>query len=102
MAQILQPARDLLEDPDNNIFQTKCNMKPAFSGGIFQWHQDYGHWQHDGVPRSDMVTNMLMPETASELSGCLYFIPGSHRRGVPEPRLEELTSSMKIWSLKMI
>ena len=99
MPRLLQPARDLLGDDELYIFQTKCNMKPAFSGGIFQWHQDFGHWQHDGIPRPEMMTNLLMLEAATELSGCLYFIPGSHRRGVLEPKLEALTSSMKIWSL---
>ena len=99
MPRLLQPARDLLGDDELYIFQTKCNMKPAFSGGIFQWHQDFGHWQHDGIPRPEMMTNLLMLEAATELGGCLYFIPGSHRRGVLEPKLEELTSTMKMWSL---
>jgi ectoine hydroxylase len=99
MPRVAEPAMNLLGNEDVYVFQTKCNMKQSFHGGIFQWHQDYGHWQHDGIPGPNMVTSLLMLERATELSGCLYFIPGSHRLGVVEPKLEELTSTMKMWSI---
>lgn len=100
MPRLLEPSRQLVQDDELYCFQTKCNLKPAFHGGIYQWHQDYGHWQNDGIPTPEMVTSLLMLDEATELSGCLYFIPGSHKLGVLKPELQVLTNTMKIWSLR--
>jgi ectoine hydroxylase len=99
MPRIAEPARTLLRDDELYVFQTKCNLKQPIHGGIYNWHQDFGHWQHDGIPSPQMVTSLLMVDDATELRGCLYFVPGSHKLGVIEPKLVDLTSTMKIWSI---
>jgi ectoine hydroxylase len=98
MPRIAQAAKTLLGD-EIYVFQTKCNFKPPIRGGIYAWHQDFGHWQHDGIPGPEMVTSLLMLDDATEVRGCLYFIPGSHKHGILQPRLMNLTSTMQIWSI---
>lgn len=99
MPRVLQPARQLLDDDQLYIFQTKCNLKQPLRGGIYQWHQDFGHWRNDGIPSPRMVTSLVMLDAATELSGCLYFLPGSHKAGVLEPKSVALTASMNIWAI---
>jgi len=79
--RLVQPARQLTGSTDLYIWHTKLNLKPAFEGGIYAWHQDYGTWQRDGAPAPRMVTAMVMLDDAAEISGALYFIPGSQRLG---------------------
>lgn len=79
--RLVQPARELTGSAELYIWHTKLNLKPAFEGGIYAWHQDYGTWQRDGAPAPRMVTAMVMLDDAAEISGALYFIPGSHRLG---------------------
>jgi ectoine hydroxylase len=80
--RFLAPARQVLRDDELYIFHSKCNIKTAIDGTVWLWHQDYGYWQHDGVPTPNMATFLVMLDEATELSGCLYFLPGSHKREV--------------------
>jgi ectoine hydroxylase len=96
----LEPARQLLDERDLYVYHTKCNLKEAVDGEIWQWHQDFGYWQKDGVPSADgMTTALLMLSEATEMGGCLYFIPGSHKEGRIEPALDETTTSYKLWTV---
>jgi ectoine hydroxylase len=98
--RVLEPVEQLLDDEQVYVYHTKCNLKQAIEGEIWQWHQDFGYWQNDGVRSADgMTTAMLMLSEATEIGGCLYFIPGSHRRGHIEPRLDETTTSYKLWTV---
>jgi ectoine hydroxylase len=99
LPRIVEPAKQLLRDDELYVFQTKCNLKQPIYGGIYNWHQDFGHWQHDGIPTPQMVTSLLMVDDATELSGCLYFLPGSHKLGVLETQSEVLTATMNIWAI---
>lgn len=98
--RILEPVRQLVHDDDVYVYHTKCNLKEAIAGEIWQWHQDFGYWQTDGVRDADgMTTAMLMLSEATEIGGCLYFIPGSHKVGHIEPKLDETTTSYKLWTV---
>ena len=79
-SRLLQSAKDILGE-DAYLFHTKCNLKEAITGEIWQWHQDFGVWHHDGLARPDLVTILLMLDEATELGGCMYFVPGSHKEG---------------------
>lgn len=97
--RLLEPAQQLLDDPDLYIYHTKCNRKAAIDGSIWQWHQDYGTWMHDGTPEPTLTTAMVMLDEATEANGCLYFIPGSHRLGLLDAELDDRTTSYKLWVL---
>jgi ectoine hydroxylase len=46
--QFLEPAQQLLDD-HVYIHQLKLNVKQAFSGEMWPWHQDYIYWFHGNL-----------------------------------------------------
>jgi ectoine hydroxylase len=98
--RILKPVQQLLHDDAVYVYHSKCNLKEAIDGEIWQWHQDYGYWETDGVQSPQgMTTALLMLSEATEIGGCLYFIPGSHKEGHVKPTLDETTTSYKLWTV---
>lgn len=96
--RLVQPAMDVLGEPVN-VFHTKANLKEAINGEFWQWHQDFGYWNiEDAAPQPRLVTSLVMLDRATEVGGCLYFVPGSHRLGMIEPAFDERTSK-KIWTV---
>ena len=89
--RLLEPARQLLDDPALYIYHTKCNLKSAIDGSVWQWHQDFGTWHIDGVPDATMTTALIMLDEPTEMGGCLYFVPGSHKLGSLQPVFDETT-----------
>ena len=79
--EMLEPARQILND-DVYIHQLKVNLKQAFSGEMWPWHQDYIYWRNeDQVPTDAIVSVMIFLDDITEFNGPLFFIPGSHRVG---------------------
>jgi ectoine hydroxylase len=97
--RLLGPARQVLRDDELYIYHAKCNIKTAIDGTVWLWHQDYGYWQHDGVPTPNMATFLVMLDEATELGGCLYFIPGSHRLGLQPAERDTTTTSYPQWAV---
>ena len=89
--RLLDPAIQLLEDESLYIHHTKCNLKTAIDGSVWQWHQDYGSWKRDGIPAPGLATALVMLDEPTEINGCLYFIPGSHREGSLEAEFNDAT-----------
>jgi ectoine hydroxylase len=90
--------QQLLEDEALYLHHTKVNIKAAVEGSIWPWHQDFGSWANDGIERADLITLMVGLDTASEINGCLYFLPGSHKRGRLDPYFDTSTA-YKVWSV---
>lgn len=79
--EFLQPARQILKD-EVYIHQLKVNLKQAFSGELWPWHQDYIYWRNeDKVPTNSIVSVMIFLDDITEFNGPLYFIPGSQNAG---------------------
>lgn len=85
-------AQQILRDDELYLHHYKLNVKPAIEGSVWQWHQDFMSWKLDGIREPQLVTILVMLEEATELSGCLYFLPGTHRMGRVEPFLDESTA----------
>ncbi len=92
-------AQQLLRDEQLYLHHTKVNIKAAIEGSVWPWHQDYGSWANDGIAKPDMLTLMLGLDASSELNGCLYFLPGSHKLGRIDPYFDTSTA-YKVWSIK--
>jgi ectoine hydroxylase len=88
LPRLMRPVARLLGDERMFVYHTKINLKPAFEGTIWAWHQDYGSWSLDGVPTPNMMTVLVMLDDADELGGALYFVPGSHKLGLI-PHIED-------------
>jgi len=59
-------------------------LKPARYGRETPWHQDEAYWSPELIPQSLSVWLPLDPATVE--SGCMQFIPGSHREEVRRHR----------------
>lgn len=97
LPRVLGPAQQVLGSDELYVHHTKCNVKEAIDGTAFQWHQDYGYWMYDGIPDGNMATMMVMLEGATEMGGCLYFLPRSHKFGRVEPEWDDKTASYGTW-----
>jgi len=78
---LLAPARQILKD-EVYIHQLKINLKQAFSGEMWPWHQDYIYWRkEDNILTNAIVSVMIFLDDITEFNGPLYFIPESHNAG---------------------
>lgn len=50
--------------------------KPAHSGGVVAWHQDYSYWTRT-QPMGHLTCWIALDDSTQE-NGCLQYIPGSH------------------------
>jgi ectoine hydroxylase len=98
--RFLKPAQQVLRDDELYVYHCKSNIKTAIDGTVWLWHQDYGYWQHDGVPTSNMATFLVMLDEATEMSGCLYFVPGSHKKGILPAYRDTTTTSYPQWAIE--
>jgi ectoine hydroxylase-related dioxygenase (phytanoyl-CoA dioxygenase family) len=80
----LGPARQVLE-ADVYIHQFKINVKAAFGGDVWPWHQDYIFWRKgDGIPTPNLVNISIFLDDITQFNGPLFFIPSSHHQGIIE------------------
>ncbi len=79
---LLGPAKQLL-NAEVYVYQFKINIKAAFGGDIWEWHQDYVFWRkEDGMPKPDVTNIVVLLDEVTEFNGPVYFIPGSHKEGM--------------------
>ena len=97
--RLIEPARQLCGE-DLYIMQVKVNVKAAFSGDVWQWHQDFStHQAEDGVPRPAPLNIHVFIDEVNEFNGPLTLIPGSHRREPLAATLDTVTTSYPLWTL---
>jgi len=84
-SRLLEPAEDLIGS-QLYVYQFKLNVKAAFSGDVWQWHQDFIFWREgDGMAQPNALTVVIFLDDVTELNGPIVLVPGSHRGGVIEP-----------------
>ena len=64
--------------PDILLYSTSYIVKEAYSESHVSWHQDLTYW---GLDSDAQVSVWLALSDASEASGCMHMIAGSHRNG---------------------
>ncbi len=97
--RIAQPIVDLLGE-DVSLFHIKCNFKEAITGEFWQWHQDYANWKaNDNAPEPRLLTSVVMLDKATEMNGCLYFVPGSHRLGLVKSAWDDASTAYALWTV---
>ena len=97
--RILRPAQQALGTDKVYIHHCKVNMKAAIEGSAWPWHQDFGTWHLDGIDEPSLATFLVMLDEATEMNGCLYFLPGSHRAGRNDPYFDTSTA-YGLWASK--
>jgi ectoine hydroxylase len=96
--KIAGPVRQVLGD-DIYVWHSKVNVKDAFEGTVWLWHQDYGYWVFDGV-RPRLVSVMILLDRATPNNGSLMVVGGSHRWGDLEHFSDSVTTSYKQWCIQ--
>ena len=81
------------------MHQFKINAKAAFTGDVWQWHQDYGTWaRDDGMPEPRAMNIAVFLDEVMPINGPLMLVPRSQRMaccGRPRPS----TTSYPLWTL---
>ena len=78
---LLETAKVILQS-DVYLYQFKINIKAAFRGDVWPWHQDYIFWHNeDGMPNPRAVSVLVFLDEVTEFNGPVYFMPGSHQEG---------------------
>lgn len=80
LQRIVEGASALIGEPVYH-YHSKLVRKSREGSGTLIWHQDYGGWYQDGCLRPDMLTCVIALTDATEESGCLRFLKGSHELG---------------------
>ncbi len=80
--RLVEPAMQLVGSKVY-IYQFKINAKAAFSGDLWEWHQDYIFWRkEDGMPTARVVNALVCLDDMNEFNGALFVIPGSQKEGM--------------------
>lgn len=78
---LLEVARLLLGD-EVYVHQFKLNIKAAFVGDVWEWHQDMTFYhREDELSEPDFLTVAVFLDDVTEFNGPLTVIPQSHKIG---------------------
>jgi ectoine hydroxylase len=100
-------AHPRLVEPIEQIFgeklymhQFKINAKAAFTGDVWQWHQDYGTWlRDDGMPEPRAMNIAVFLDEVMPINGPLMLIPRSQHHGNLKAGHDLSTTSYPLWTL---
>jgi len=84
--RFLVAASQLLGNKPVRFWHDQLFYKPAKTGGVVAWHQDYSYWTRT-KPVAHLTCWCGLDDSTKE-NGCVQYIPGSHRWGLlPKPAL---------------
>ncbi len=82
------------------MHQYKINAKSAFTGEVWQWHQDYGTWaRDDGMPEPKAMNIAVFLDEVMPINGPLMLVPRSHTAGTLDAAHDLETTSYPLWTL---
>jgi len=100
--KLLEPSKQLLNS-EVYVHQFKVNLKSAFSGDRWQWHQDFVFWhKEDGMPAPRAINVVLFLNEVSEFNGPVCLIPCSHQYGILSDEVPQKLNSDDVpsdWSV---
>jgi non-haem Fe2+, alpha-ketoglutarate-dependent halogenase len=76
--RVLDAVEDIL-GPNLLVWSTSFFIKEARDPGFVSWHQDATYW---GLSSPDVCTAWIALSPANKVSGCMKFIPGTHKEQV--------------------
>jgi ectoine hydroxylase len=82
------------------LHQYKINAKSAFTGDVWQWHQDYGTWKRDdGMPQPKAMNIAVFLDEVMPINGPLMLVPKSQTAGDLVASHDTATTSYPLWTL---
>ncbi|WP_447752562.1 phytanoyl-CoA dioxygenase family protein [Sphingopyxis fribergensis] len=80
------------------VQQVKINVKAAFEGEQWQWHQDFAtHHRDDGVPEPRALNLHIFLDDVTDFNGPLYFFKGSQKFGEVGTMHDTESTSYALW-----
>ena len=79
--------------PDVLLYNATYIVKEAHTASHVSWHQDLTYW---GLSHDDQVSFWLALSPATEESGCMRMIPGSHKAGRADHEITEDASNVLV------
>lgn len=81
------------------IHQFKINAKAAFTGDVWQWHQDFPTWHNDdGMPQPRAMNIAVFLDEVMPINGPLMIVPGTHHNGELQSSHDVATTSYALWT----
>jgi len=97
--RLVEPLQQVFGEPVY-VHQFKLNAKAAFTGDVWQWHQDYGTWaRDDGMPEPRAMNIAVYLDEVYPFNGALMLVPKSHKHGTLEAGHDLATTSYPLWTL---
>jgi ectoine hydroxylase len=97
--RLVEPVEQLFGE-DVYLHQFKINAKAAFTGEVWQWHQDFPTWhKDDGMPEPRAMNIAIFLDDVMPINGPLMIVPRSHKSGALESSHDVQTTSYPLWTL---
>jgi len=97
--RMIRPVEQIFGEPVY-MHQFKINAKSAFTGEVWQWHQDYGTWKRDdGMPEPRAMNIAVFLDEVMPFNGPLLLVPKSHKAGDLPASHDRATTSYPLWTL---
>src|SRR5580658_6910987 len=97
--RVVEPLRQLFGE-EVYVHQFKLNAKAAFTGDVWQWHQDYGTWKRDdGMPAPKAMNIAVFLDEVMPINGPLMLVPKSQTAGDLKASHDISTTSYPLWTL---
>lgn len=94
----LVEAAQQIAGEDLYVQQVKINVKAAFEGEQWQWHQDFSTHHHDDGVAEPLALNLhIFLDDVTDFNGPLYFFKGSHKFGSVATRHDTESTSYALW-----
>lgn len=97
--RLVEPLQQLFGE-DVYVHQFKINAKAAFTGEVWQWHQDFPTWHaDDGMPEPRAMNIAVFLDEVMPVNGPLMLVPRSHKAGALKSGHDLETTSYPLWTL---
>jgi ectoine hydroxylase len=97
--RLVEPVAQVFGEPCY-VHQFKVNAKSAFSGDVWQWHQDFVTWQNDdGMPEPRAMNISVFLDDVLPINGPLMLVPKSHKSGAMAAGHDTKTTAYPLWTL---
>ncbi|QRX82269.1 phytanoyl-CoA dioxygenase family protein [Glaciimonas sp. PAMC28666] len=98
-SRLVEPLQQLFGE-QVYIHQFKINAKAAFTGDVWQWHQDFPTWHaDDGMPEARAMNIAIFLDEVMPINGPLMLVPRSHKSGALKSDHDKGTTSYPLWTL---
>jgi ectoine hydroxylase len=97
--RLVEPVEQVFGEPCY-VHQFKVNAKEAFSGDVWQWHQDFVTWHNDdGMPEPRAMNISVFLDDVLPINGPLMLVPRSQKYGAMEAGHDTSTTAYPLWTL---